>query len=83
MIRFLWSKIVGRCVVRCGKEDAEVFLGIIRDGNFSADSLICEGDFYSVTIPEIRAVEFERCAAEVGIEYTVQRLFGLPLLIYK
>jgi len=83
MIKYIWSRIFGKCIVRCSADDAEGFIEMIRDGGFTTDPVRCEGDLYTVTIPEARAARFRSEAKQRGIGCTVERLPGLPMLVHR
>lgn len=83
MIKRIWSLVFGRCRVECGLAYGDKLIEIIRDGGYTSDAVRCEGDMYTVTVPEGRIRAFRRRLDAEGIEYTATRMAGIPKLVAK
>ena len=83
MIKKLWGIIFGKCNIRCDKTYAKDVLGIIKDHGIIIDRVSYDGDLYVLTVPEKMLKPFKEIADNRGIEYTVERKFGIPKLYVR
>lgn len=77
------SLIFGSCVVECAARDGGRLIEIIREGAYTSEAVRCEGDTYTVSVPEGRIRQLRRQLDGAGIEYTARRTAGIPRLVAK
>lgn len=83
MIKFLWKTLFGKCKIECSSAHAEDFFEIIRNSGISFDKISFSDGEYITYIAESDAKFFTKAADQRGIEYSITRLRGIPLLFHR
>ncbi len=80
MIKFLWRILFGKCKITFDSADAELFLGIVKNGSVPFDKISCGGEKYTAILSEGNLKPFLRLADEAELSYEIERFPGIPLL---
>ena len=83
MIKFIWSILFGKCKITCNKTYAKHITAFAEDCRGTFDSISFADDTYTVLLPEKYSKLFTEYAESHSMEYTIERLPGIPKLYHK